>query len=91
MNRLYAVEAMLTTTGANADHRLAIRPSQIEPVAQALAAQLSGCKALDVAGLPDPVTAWLKPLARDLLDHKSRSMVIAGEQLPESIHVLPMR
>ena len=25
MNRLYAVECMLTTTGANADHRLALR------------------------------------------------------------------
>ena len=35
MNRLYAVECSLSNTGGVADHRLALRPSQIEVFAQA--------------------------------------------------------
>jgi len=38
MNRLYAVEGMPTSTGSRADHRLPLRPSQIEGVAWQLAA-----------------------------------------------------
>ena len=33
MNRLYAVECMLTTTGASADHRLPLRAGEIESFA----------------------------------------------------------
>src|SRR6266481_2733009 len=40
MNRLYAVECALSVTGMNADHRLRIRPSQLVPIALALAARL---------------------------------------------------
>src|SRR6266481_2221648 len=40
MNRLYAVECALSVTGMNADHRLRIRPSQLAPIALALAARL---------------------------------------------------
>ena len=38
MNRLYAVESMTTTTGMKADHRLALRASDIPAFAAALAA-----------------------------------------------------
>ncbi|HKP71532.1 MAG TPA: TAT-variant-translocated molybdopterin oxidoreductase, partial [Pyrinomonadaceae bacterium] len=40
MNRLYAVETTPTNTGAKADHRFAVRPSEMLPFAQALAAAL---------------------------------------------------
>ena len=36
MNRLYVVESTPSLTGALADHRLAVRPSEVEPVARAL-------------------------------------------------------
>ena len=36
MNRLYAIESTPTLTGAKADHRLALRASEIEAAAQAL-------------------------------------------------------
>src|SRR5205085_8234629 len=42
MNRLYAVEASWTVTGATSDHRLRLRPSEIGPFAMGLAADLAG-------------------------------------------------
>ncbi len=36
MNRLYVIESTVSNTGSIADHRLAVRPSQIEPLANAL-------------------------------------------------------
>jgi Fe-S-cluster-containing dehydrogenase component len=41
MNRLYAVESTPTVTGASADHRLPLRPSEVEPFARAVAAELA--------------------------------------------------
>jgi Fe-S-cluster-containing dehydrogenase component len=40
LNRLYVVEPYLTATGAAADHRLALRPSEISDFLEALARQL---------------------------------------------------
>src|SRR5918911_311026 len=40
MNRLYAVETTPTNTGAKADHRLRLRPSEVENFARAVAAGL---------------------------------------------------
>ena len=34
MNRLYAVESMFTLTGSNAEHRLPVKPSQVEAFAR---------------------------------------------------------
>ncbi|MFB3904818.1 MAG: TAT-variant-translocated molybdopterin oxidoreductase [Acidobacteriota bacterium] len=36
MNRLYVIESTVSNTGSMADHRLAVRPSQIETLASAL-------------------------------------------------------
>ena len=44
INRLYAVETTISLTGAKADHRLAVKPSQMAEVAKAIA------KAVGVAG-----------------------------------------
>ncbi len=40
MSRLYVVETTPTPTGAIADHRLALRPSEVEAFARAVAAGL---------------------------------------------------
>ena len=47
MNRLYVVETRYTITGAVADHRLALRPSEIAPLTDAL-------RSLIVASSPSP-------------------------------------
>src|SRR5438067_320708 len=40
MNRLYVIESTPTITGANADHRFSVKPSQMKSVAQSLASAL---------------------------------------------------
>ncbi len=40
MNRLYAVETMPTPTGARADHRLPVKPSDVEQVAREMLARV---------------------------------------------------
>ena len=40
MSRLYVVESAVSCTGAKADHRLRVKPSQIEPIARAIAAEV---------------------------------------------------
>ena len=46
MNRLYVVETMPTVTGFKAEHRLALKPSEIAGFAQALASwRIAGCAA----------------------------------------------
>ena len=90
MNRLYAVECSLSNTGGVADHRLALRPSQIEPFAQALAAELEVPDApkTDAANCPRKRRRWLKPLAKDLSEHAGKCIVLAGDGQPASVHAL---
>jgi molybdopterin-containing oxidoreductase family iron-sulfur binding subunit len=89
MNRLYTVECSLSNTGGVADHRLALRPSQIGLFAEALASELgvSGV-ARPSAELPDEARRWLKPLVNDLKANPGKCVVVAGDGLPASIHAL---
>ena len=91
MVRLYAAEPMPTTTGAMADHRLALPASAIESVLRALAAELG----LDVeVGEPPPGGAgterWIRQLARDLQENPGRGVVAVGERQPPSVHALAL-
>jgi len=90
MNRLYVVECGLSNTGGVADHRLALRASQIELFAQALAAELNVPDApkSDKKALPDEAQRWLGPLAKDLRQHAGRCLILAGEGQPARLHAL---
>jgi len=86
MTRLYAVESMPTSTGAMADHRLPLRPSEVHAFAVALAAKLG-------LGVPDSIAKglnedWIAAVVRDLQQHRGASVVIAGEQQPAEVHAL---
>ncbi|MCL5096876.1 MAG: TAT-variant-translocated molybdopterin oxidoreductase [Candidatus Omnitrophica bacterium] len=62
MNRLYAVESLLTLTGANADHRLRVPSSCIQLIAAHLAEEV-----MRQSGIPDSAgfRAGLEPLLSD--------------------------
>ncbi|MBO0719298.1 MAG: TAT-variant-translocated molybdopterin oxidoreductase [Blastocatellia bacterium] len=85
MNRLYVVESTLTTTGAKADHRLPIKASDVDSFARAVAAAI---------GVTLPTSGTFKAekfvdaVAKDLNAHRGKSIVIAGEHQPASVHAI---
>jgi len=81
MSRLYVVESTPTITGANADHRFSVKPSEIEAIAQGVA----GASIVRAAG---DIGRWLPAVAKDLQLHKGASIVIAGDEQPPIIHAL---
>ncbi|GIV14749.1 MAG: molybdopterin oxidoreductase [Armatimonadota bacterium] len=86
MNRLYVVESTPTVTGAAADHRLPLRPSQIRTFALALAKAVG--LPVSAPQLPAEQQRWVEAVARDLQAHRSRCAVIVGESQPPEIHAL---
>ncbi len=93
MNRLYALESMPTSTGARADHRLSLRPSEVETLARQIAAAV-GVGGAAAGGPPlsgrvaELAPAWIAAVARDLQAHKGTSLVVAGDNQPPVVHAL---
>jgi molybdopterin-containing oxidoreductase family iron-sulfur binding subunit len=88
MNRLYVVEPMLTNTGAMADHRWPLRPSQIAAFASALASAVGVAGASAGGALPDDLQKHLSAIVQDLQAHKGSSIVVAGNEQSPELHAL---
>jgi molybdopterin-containing oxidoreductase family iron-sulfur binding subunit len=89
MNRLYAVECAPTLAGALADHRLPLRPSEVEDLARAVAAGVGvASEAGSAFGPGSPHGAWVAALVKDLLAHRASALVIPGEYQPPAVHAL---
>ena len=87
MNRLYAVESTVSLTGAKADHRLSVKPSQVAEIAKAIAAGV-GVSGGAAANLPEDAKKWVAVLAKDLLASKGKSIVMAGDNQSPMVHAL---
>ncbi|MEO0325261.1 MAG: twin-arginine translocation signal domain-containing protein, partial [Myxococcota bacterium] len=96
MNRLYAVEATYSVTGAMADHRLRVKAARVGSYLRALAKTLAdkglslgpvagALSGADTAAFP---TDWLGAVADDLLANRGKSVVIAGPRQPAAVHAL---
>ncbi|MEW5882743.1 MAG: TAT-variant-translocated molybdopterin oxidoreductase [Armatimonadota bacterium] len=83
MNRLYVVESTMSVTGGMADHRLAVRPSEVEAFASALRSAVR-----DGVSDESGQNAFLSAMAQDLLANRGASIVIAGENQPAAVHAL---
>ena len=89
MNRLYAVENTPSLTGAMADHRLALRSSQIEAFTGELARRLGLPNSGSASELPGTAPDfWMSALVKDLQAHKGASLVVAGASQPPAVHAL---
>ncbi|HJV24873.1 MAG TPA: 4Fe-4S dicluster domain-containing protein, partial [Aromatoleum sp.] len=90
-SRLYAVDAVLGLTGANADERLALSPDRIERVVWRLAAALGVGEAAGVEADAD-TARWEAAFAEALQTNRGESVVMAGPALsPETralVHVI---
>jgi len=85
MNRLYMIEATPSVTGSMADHRLALRPSEMPNFAAAIAAKIG----LSVQSTTDAQhSQWIEALVRDLQKHRGGGIVVAGDQQPPVVHAL---
>ncbi len=86
-NRLYVVESTPSNTGAKADHRLPLRPSEVGVFARALAAEV-GVPGVTATLSAPAAQAWLAAAARDLAAHKGASAVVVGDYQPPAVHAL---
>jgi len=82
MNRLYVIEPVPSLTGAMADHRFALRPSEMASLLAQLETVLAGGR---VSGAP----TWLAAVASDLQKH--HGLIVVGEYLPLEIHLAAQR
>ena len=78
-SRFYAVETTPTSTGAKADHRLPVKPSEVAAFTRGLAAALGGGTA---------ATPFMAALVKDLQAAKGKSIVIAGEDQSPEVHAV---
>ncbi|HUL75042.1 MAG TPA: TAT-variant-translocated molybdopterin oxidoreductase [Vicinamibacterales bacterium] len=87
LNRLYAIEPVPTITGAKADHRLPLKARDVRQFAVELAAALGVGRAGGVA-LQGDAARWIQAIADDLKAHRGRSVVVAGDRQPATVHAL---
>jgi molybdopterin-containing oxidoreductase family iron-sulfur binding subunit len=87
-NRLYAAESTPTNSGSRADHKLPLKASDIESLARALASNLKvpGVAAVSVPG--EAASKFLESATADLQAARGKSLVIAGDQQPASVHAI---
>lgn len=77
MSRFYVAETSVTATGANADNRIAVRPSEFDLFVGALAAAVGAGAGAQAAN--EKQQGFINAMAKDLLANRSKSVVIAGE------------
>ncbi len=95
MCRLYAVESGVSLTGSNADHRYAVRSSQIPQVLVELCRQLAALGVnvpVDLAAVAgserESRFRFVERIARDLADHRGRAVLLAGPGQPPAVHAV---
>src|SRR5437667_2565913 len=82
MNRLYVIESTPTITGANADHRFSVKPSEMGRFIGSLLDHSIGNQFAMIA------RQTMEPIFNDLANGIGSSIVIAGEDQPAIVHVL---
>ncbi len=87
LSRLYVLESAPTITGASADHKIAMRASQIPAAAAALLQALGGTTA-STGALEADVQQMVAAIAVDLQANPGASVVIAGEFQPPVVHAI---
>ena len=94
MNRLYVVESTFSLTGAMADHRRAVKPSQVLEIARTIAWKM-GIESARGATMPAGWEQWIEAVAQDLQSSQPSSsgpgrknIVVAGDHQPPELQAL---
>ncbi|HRP47254.1 MAG TPA: molybdopterin oxidoreductase, partial [Trueperaceae bacterium] len=86
-NRLYQFETSPSNSASLADHRVALKPSDVAALAAALAAAL-GVQAPNATRPAAVSNELFDALVADLKANQGTSVVIAGEDQPPVVHAL---
>jgi molybdopterin-containing oxidoreductase family iron-sulfur binding subunit len=87
MNRLYVVESLPSNTGALADNRLPLPPSEMENFVRAVAAAV-GVTGVNGNASNPAYKGWIDEMVADLRNNRGSSIIIAGDYQPPIIHAL---
>ena len=79
-NRFYAIETTPSSTGCRADHRLAVKPSEVIGFVRAVATAVAGGAATG--------SKFQQAVIKDLLAAKGKSIVIAGDDQSPEVHAV---
>jgi MoCo/4Fe-4S cofactor protein with predicted Tat translocation signal len=91
INRLYAVESQFSMTGANADHRLRMRGSEVKQFAIDVAVALGAIPGLNVLGNGgDRRAKFLAAVVKDLKAAGKDALVITSPRQPAIVHALAL-
>ena len=88
-NRLYCVECAPNLTGAMADHRLTLKPSEVEGMTRALAAALG--VQVQAPTLSGRAATFIEAAAKDLRAAGPGALVLAGPWQTAAVHALTFR
>ncbi len=88
MNRLYAVESNFSVTGSNADHRLPLRSGLVGAFLVALLSELGveGAMGASTITANERIGSFIAAVAKDLKNHRGRSVVTCGPNQPAPVH-----
>ena len=93
MNRLYSFESAVSLTGSNADHRAAVRSSDVPRLFAKLETLVVELLNSDTAEnsegqhqAENKTVRMLAALANDLVRHRGQSVLLAGPHLPAEVH-----
>jgi len=88
MNRLYVIESTPSSTGAKADHRLAVRADVIETCAAVLSKPNRIAIKEVTAAAGEAAERFFYALSQDLQRSVGSSLVLAGDHQPPHVHAL---
>ncbi len=89
MSRMYCIETQYTQTGGSSDHRMSLPTSKIASFAAALKDAIGSASAEGHLEESLPYREkLLAAMAQDLVKHKGKGIVVAGESQPPEVHAL---
>jgi Fe-S-cluster-containing dehydrogenase component len=88
LSRIYAIESNVTGIGGVADHRLPLKPSEIESFVRELAKEVGVANVPAAGPLSELAKKWVKVVAEDLKEKDKAGVVAIGDACSAAAHNL---
>jgi MoCo/4Fe-4S cofactor protein with predicted Tat translocation signal len=91
MSRLYVIEGQYSSTGAEADHRLRVKTSEVGAFAAELLKEVGGTDLKILNNGNAKVRKYVAAIAKDLKAAGAKALVVAGPRQPAAVHALALQ